>query len=109
MKQKMSKLCFGLVASAVLLTVNPAAFAQDKVQGLALTKLSNLATLGPVGVAALRGPWSLLLAPVPSAWVGWLVLGDGSGPPTPVIWMVGLGLHLALLLWLLRRLEARLD
>ena len=30
MKRKMSKLCFGLVASAVLLAVNPSAFAQDQ-------------------------------------------------------------------------------
>lgn len=62
-----------VIAAFVLLAV-----ARNKVEGLAVTKVTNLLSLGPL-LAAIDSPWRYLAAPVPTFWVG-EALGLSASP-----------------------------
>jgi fluoroquinolone transport system permease protein len=83
----------GLVILASLHALTTAlfllAFAANKVEGLALTKLVNIALLAPL-LALLPAPWRWLAAPIPPFWLGeMLAFGEN---PLPMALAFGLGL-----------------
>lgn len=86
------------VAAAVILP----ALARNKVEGLALTKLTNLAALAPF-LALLPAPWRYLGGIIPSYWIGELLLVP-AGEALPLAASVGLALvcHVAALLLVFR-------
>lgn len=56
------------VAAALILP----AIARNKVEGLALTKVTNLFAVAPL-IAIIPSPWRYLAAPIPTYWVGELL------------------------------------
>jgi fluoroquinolone transport system permease protein len=89
--------------SALLL----AAFAGNKVEGLAVMKALNLPMVLPVVVWFAHGPWEIPLALVPTYWplrAFWEAVAGGS--PWP--WVLGGTAYLAVwIAWLLRRFNRR--
>lgn len=72
----------GLTAVVALNAVGAAvvlpAIARNKVEGLALTKLTNLISVVPL-LAAIPSPWRFLAGAIPSYWVGELIGLAGAG------------------------------
>lgn len=102
-------LLVALVAcEAVLAAVVLPAVARNKVEGLAVTKLSNLAGAVPL-LAILATSWRLVAGIVPSFWIGEL-LGLSSGPslPLPLTVALAVGTHLAAVVLLFRLFARRL-
>jgi fluoroquinolone transport system permease protein len=102
-----------LVAIFVSLQAVSAAFvlpavARNKVEGLAVTKLANIAAIAPL-LAIVPSPLRYLVGVVPSFWVGEL-FGLSSRPylPMPAVVAFALAAHIAvaLLLYLLMRRKA---
>lgn len=89
-------------ASALILP----AIACNKVEGLALTKLTNLLALSPY-LALFSGPWRYMFAPLPGFWIGELLgFGGPQKMALPLAAMLALGIHLGVL-WLLLQLFRR--
>lgn len=89
------------VVSAALLP----ALARNKVEGLALTKLTNIMAVVPL-LALIASPWRFLAGIVPSYWLGEMMFGADSTLPEPMTILVGLAVHAAWLgaaLWLFSR------
>jgi fluoroquinolone transport system permease protein len=103
----MALLLAGLVAAnAVLVAAVLPAVARNKVEGLALTKLVNLASVVPL-LAILPSPLRYLGGIVPSYWIGeLLMLSEHRYLPEPLVATLAIGTHLAAV-WLLLRLLAR--
>jgi hypothetical protein len=84
-------------AMAVLVTLTMVAVARDRVQALAVSKLTGILLVGAVGYQFVGGGWRVLLGVLPGTWVVEAVVADSP-------WMalgLGLGTHLlfGLLLW----------
>lgn len=91
----------GMLATAVL-----PALARNKVEGLALTKVSNLVILVPLA-ALLPAPFRYLFGWLPSYWLGELLF-VGAGPFAASLEVaVGIVLHLAAIGLLIRRFLGR--
>lgn len=86
------------VAAAVILP----ALARNKVEGLALTKLTNIAAIVPL-LALLPAPWRYLGGIVPSYWIGELLLVP-AGDALPLAATLGLAalVHIAVLVLVFR-------
>ncbi len=97
---------FGLfcAAEAVLIALALTAFASNKVEGLAVTKLINLALLAPI-LAALETPLKWLAAPLPPFWIG--LLADAESPSRFVWATLGAAATHALAIALALRLYRR--
>ncbi|WP_417584202.1 hypothetical protein [Pelagibacterium sp.] len=93
---------------AVLCAMFLLAFASNKVEGLALTKLINLALLAPLA-ALIAPPWRYLAAIVPTFWVGQLVQPAPAMIPPVVATLIALGTTSALVILLRARLRHRTD
>lgn len=96
-------------AEAVIAAVILPALARNKVEGLALTKLTNLAIIVPL-LAALPSPWRFLGGVVPSYWIGELLgLSGSQSLPPAVLAAAAIAVHLAwgavLYRWFVRRTE----
>jgi len=93
-------------AEAALAAVVLPAIARNKVEGLALTKLTNLASIVPL-IAVVPSPWRYLAGVVPSYWIGELLQLSGmSYLPLPAVAALAIAAHLgaaAALFWLLGR------
>jgi len=89
---------------AVLAAVVLPAIARNKVEGLALTKLTNIASIVPL-IAAFPSPWRYLAGIVPTYWIGELLqLSSASYLPPQAIMGLAVATHLgaaAGLFWLL--------
>ena len=91
----------GVLATAVL-----PALARNKVEGLALTKVSNLVILVPLA-ALLPAPFRYLFGWLPSYWLGELLF-VGAGPVvTSLAVAAGVALHLGAIALLVRRFLRR--
>ena len=77
-----------VAVESVLAAVILPAIARNKVEGLALTKLTNIAAIIPL-VAIVPSPWRFLASLVPTYWIGELLAG--SGPALPV-WAVAVAM-----------------
>lgn len=88
-------------ASGGLVTLVLAVLARDRVQGLALSKLTGVTLVAAVGFQLLEAPWRWLLAPIPQVWVIDAVAGTG---PVLQAAVIGVVLHVGLGWMLWRRL-----
>lgn len=91
---------------APLLALFLAAFAADKVRGMALGKVGTvLVGVGTVAVLA-PAPWRWLATPSPHFWLARLTIGGGPGAGVAAFWLetaAALAVHLGAL-WALARL-----
>lgn len=101
-----------LLAGLVALQAVSAAFvlpalARNKVEGLALTKLTNIAAVAPL-LAVVPSPWRYLAGVVPSFWVGEL-FGLSPQPllPAPAVVALALAVHLVIAALLFRLMLRR--
>lgn len=69
---------------SVLAAVILPAIARNKVEGLALTKLINIAVIFPL-IAIIPSPWRFLASFVPTYWIGELLAGPAPSVPTWVV------------------------
>jgi hypothetical protein len=83
-----------VTTNAVLAALVLPALARNKVEGLALTKLTNLASIAPL-LALLPTPLRLFGGIVPTYWLGeWM----GIGEPILPLWItvpIGIAMHVA--------------
>jgi fluoroquinolone transport system permease protein len=92
---------------APLLALVMAAFADNKLEGLALMKAFGVLLMGPVAAYFIHSPWQLFLGLLPSYWWArayWAM--DNSGEMWAYL-SVGTVYHMALILWLMRRFRRR--
>ena len=97
-----------VAASTVGFAVALPAIARNKVEGLAVTKLTNLLLLAPL-LAAIPSPLRFLGGVVPTFWLGEL-LGLSSVSPTPT-WLallLGLAITTTATAWLFQLLKRHL-
>ena len=93
---------------AVLSALFLLAFAGNKVEGLALTKLVNLALLAPLA-ALIAPPWRYLAAIVPAFWIGEMA-GISPAPLSPLpAAVIALATTVLFVMFLLRRFRHRAD
>lgn len=85
-----------------------AAFASNKVEGLALAKGLSMASLAPLGVELLSSTWQIPLWILPPYWAARAFLADGSGLTYWLPVGVGIAVHLAWLFFLLRRFDRKI-
>ncbi|MBL8126276.1 MAG: hypothetical protein JNM64_01485, partial [Chloroflexia bacterium] len=95
-----------VAASSVGFAVVLPAIARNKVEGLAVTKLTNLLSVAPL-LAAIPSPLRFLAAPLPPFWIGELLgLTTVAALPFWLAALAGAAVH-ALAVLLLFRLFAR--
>lgn len=93
---------------AVLSALFLLAFAANKVEGLALTKLINLALLAPLA-ALFAPPWRYLAAIVPAFWIGEMTgISPAALSPLPAT-VISLATTVLFVMFLLRCLGRRAD
>jgi fluoroquinolone transport system permease protein len=91
-----------IAAEAVISATILPAFARNKVEGLALTKLVNLAAVTAL-LAAIPSPLRFLAGVVPTFWVGELLtLTEVAAMPIWISAIVALGVHAVLVIALLK-------
>ncbi|MFD0714797.1 hypothetical protein [Paenibacillus sp. GCM10027626] len=101
-----------LVLETPLVTLFMAAFAANKVEGLALSKGLGILLFVPAVVHFVPYPWQLLGGIVPSFWVAAAHSASMSvSPPLPglLCCLLGLAAHYLALRYLLRRFMHKLD
>ncbi len=95
-----------IAAESVLAAAILPSVARNKVEGLAVTKLTNLTAIVPLA-ALLPAPWRYLFGIIPSYWLGELLLvPPGDGIPLPLTAILAIAIHAAvavLLIWRFRR------
>jgi hypothetical protein len=92
-----------VAANAVLFAVVLPALARNKVEGLALTKLTNLLSLVPL-LAAVPSPFRYLGGIVPAYWFGEILgLSAGWSLPPWIVAIAALVIHAAAIALLFRR------
>lgn len=92
---------------ALIVATALTAFAGNKVEGLALSKVLNIGALMTF-LALLPAPLRYVAAPLPPFWTGELIL-NGASLPLPVAAGLGLLSHGLVLALLARKAAARLD
>ena len=96
-----------IAAEAVIAALLLPVIARNKVEGLALTKLINIASLAPL-VAFAPSPWRYIAGILPPYWVGELVWPlPASSIGLPVAAALGTVVHLATIALLFRLLRKR--
>lgn len=84
-----------VATESVLAAVILPAIARNKVEGLALTKLTNIAVVVPL-IAIIPSPWRFLAAFVPTFWIGELLANSG---PTLPLWFLAAAMITTHLVW----------
>ncbi len=89
-------------------------FASNKVEGLALSKIAGIFLAGPIFVYFIPGVWSWLGSILPMFWTARVYdmsmqLSESGRFIYVVNVIIGLGIHAALLLFLLKRYEQQID
>lgn len=90
---------------SMVLAVFLAAFAGNKVEGLALMKASGILALGPLAAYFINSNWQLALGILPSYWPAKAFWALSAGESAWPYIAVGLIYHILLLRWLLRRFQ----
>jgi len=94
---------------APLMAMYLAAFAGNKLEGLALAKAAGVFMLAPLAIVTESG-WQYLAGVAPPFWPAKLfLLGDCSAVEYWLVAAGGLIVHGAYFMWLLSRVKARLD
>jgi fluoroquinolone transport system permease protein len=95
---------------APLIALFLVAFAQNKVQGLALAKILGALMVGPVAAWFMPGKWQLLAGIVPPFWPVKAMWSAARGEGDWWLYVIGGAVFHALLLWLLlRRFERTVE
>ncbi|ALS26400.1 hypothetical protein IJ21_09910 [Paenibacillus sp. 32O-W] len=100
------------VLEAPLFALFLVAFAANKVEGLALSKLISMTLLGPACAYFVAEPWQWLAGLLPTYWPSKLYLelaAADNGWQRQAIFAIGLSVHLLLLYGLLRRFVNRME
>jgi fluoroquinolone transport system permease protein len=95
-----------IAAECVLAAIILPAVARNKVEGLALTKLTNIAAMVPL-MALIPSPWRFLGGVAPPYWIGELLVA--RTPATP-LWLTGAALLITHVGWgvlILRLMDRR--
>lgn len=96
-----------IALQAVSVALALPALARNKVEGLAITKLANLAAVAPL-LAIVPSPLRYLAGIVPSFWVGELFgLSGVDHLPLPVVVLLALVTHMAVAVLLFRLMQRR--
>lgn len=100
-----------LTLEAPCLALFLAAFASNKVEGLALSKISGLLFAGPIIAAFIPDPWQYLGMWIPTFWPAKSYLLGISNEPLASLGAFGIGLvlHLILLKGMFRSFLKRID
>ncbi|MGO4347686.1 hypothetical protein AB4Z45_19555 [Paenibacillus sp. MCAF9] len=100
-----------LTLEAPCLALFLATFASNKVEGLALSKISGLLFAGPIIAAFTPLPWQYLGAWIPSYWPAKSYLLGIAGEPSAALGVFGIGLayHLILLITMFHSFLKRID
>jgi hypothetical protein len=94
------------VDSALSAAILPA-LARNKVEGLALTKLTNIAALVPL-VAIAPAPWRFVAGIIPTYWLGELILpASTNSVPTGLVVVATVATHALVAVVIFRRLASR--
>ncbi len=94
-----------IALEAVIITFALLAMANNKVEGLALSKVLNIAALIPL-MALVPSGLRYLAAWIPSYWIGELLYGDSL--PVATVYLLALFIHIAMLVFLYRAIQKRL-
>ncbi len=97
----------GLLAAASALFL--AAFAGNKVEGLALMKVAGVFMAGPFLAAFLPPNWQLVVGALPSTWPAKAFWLAAAGESWGLSWLVGAVYLPAVLAWLLKRFERQVS
>lgn len=90
------------VEAAIIAALLPT-IARNKVEGLALSKVMNIAILAPL-VAIVASPWRFAAGVVPSYWIGELLgLSDAAYVAPWAVVAIATAIHAAVLAWAVRR------
>jgi fluoroquinolone transport system permease protein len=90
------------VEAAIIAALLPT-IARNKVEGLALSKVMNLAILAPL-VAIVVSPWRYAAGIVPSYWIGEMLEVSGAAYlAPPAVLATAAAAHAAVLAWAVRR------
>jgi len=96
----------GVAPMAPLAALALTAFAENKVQGLALMKAAGIVLVPPLIAYFLPAPWHLLFAWAPTWWPAQMLWSLQAGQPQWPIYLIGGLLYQAVLLrWLVRRFD----
>jgi fluoroquinolone transport system permease protein len=95
-----------VAAAAVIYAVILPAIARNKVEGLALTKLTNIAAIVPL-VALVPSPWRYLAGAIPTFWIGEIMLAPVVYLPLPAIVLAAVVVNLVWMVALARRFALR--
>ena len=96
-----------VAVNAVLAALVLPAIARNKVEGLALTKVTNIASIVPL-LAIVPAPWRYLGGIVPSFWVGELLDLSGEATlPAGLVALIALAIHGAAVVGLFAVLSRR--
>jgi fluoroquinolone transport system permease protein len=96
-----------VAAEAVIAAVTLAAFARNKVEGLALTKLINIAAVTAL-IAAIPSPLRFIGGIIPTYWVGELLHLTSTAPiDDRLVAVLALSIHAILVVALLKTLAGR--
>lgn len=102
-----------LVLEAPLFALTLCAFAVNKVEGLAISKLAGVVLLVPFAAAFVPEPWSYIAGVFPTYWPSRIYMGLAEGSVASVQYgfdfIAGMLLHGGLLLYCLRRFLRRTD
>ncbi|WP_025028471.1 hypothetical protein [Caldalkalibacillus mannanilyticus] len=85
------------------------AFASNKVEGLALAKVSGILTMTPLAVYFISWPWQGIFTVLPTYWMAQLFELQESLIQTLGIFMVGLFLHMGILWYLYSRFNQKIE
>jgi fluoroquinolone transport system permease protein len=92
---------------APLLALVMAAFAGNKVEGLALMKAFGILMVGPVAAYFIQSRWQLLLGVLPSYWWAKAYWATGAAGSMWLYLMAGTVYHVLLMVWLFRHFLSR--
>ncbi len=92
----------------VIIALTLAVFAENKIQGLALSKFIGILMWIPVIAWFIDEPWQWLFSAAPSFWIAKLtwVIADGVTIDSLLILSGALAVQIAVLVWLFRRLQS---
>lgn len=97
-----------LALEAPLIAMFLVAYANTKVEGLALSKVTGIVVFGPAAAALLPWPWQLIGGVLPTFWAAQVFLPEASIPSTGAF-IVGFVFHAALLWIMYLAFQRRMD
>ncbi|WP_338749254.1 hypothetical protein [Bacillus sp. FJAT-52991] len=99
-----------LALEAAIITLFQAAFAANKIEGLALSKGIGLTVFAPLIAYFLALPWQLIGSLIPTFWPAKLyLLGTDHFPTFLMLWLIGMVYHGFLFWVLMKRFLNRVD